>query len=164
MSFNLNRERTKFPIGHETKPYHVYNWFRTRYKLAHRSVLELLCNVGSGVKPDAMFKNGTLEIGNVQEAKDAADYILALKALTPEYKNRSFITALISVMQTRQFSRKRWLQKLKLNSRMLVHSTNAYDYMQSINHIYNWNARQQFNFTLKNEKSSGVASRARRET
>jgi hypothetical protein len=65
-------------------------------------------------------------------------------------------------MRDRRFNRKRWIQKLKLNSRWLVHATNAYDFMQSINEIYNWNARLKINFSLKNEKRSEVAARARR--
>jgi hypothetical protein len=163
LSFHLSREEENNPIGYQTRPYHVYNWFRTRYKLPHRSVIEILCTdgIGSGTKPNDMFKNGNLKIRHIERAKEDAEYVLSLKEHTKEYRNRSFLTAILNAMRDSRFNRKRWIQKLKLNPRWMVHSTNAYDCMANINEIYNWNARIKVNFALKNERSSGVASRRR---
>lgn len=143
LSSNLALEKDKYPVDFHQHPYHLYAWFKKRYKFAHRNILEMFYDNYNEKLMNELFRSGDLTIKNLQKAKSLAEYILSFKHLMIQvpYNNRSFVTAFLKVMKHYKFNRKTWIQKVELNSRRLVKCTTVLDYRAVICDVYNWNNR-----------------------
>ena len=143
LSSNLALEKDKYPVDFHQHPYHLYAWFKKRYKFAHRNILEMFYDNYNEKLMNELFRSGDLTIKNLQKAKSLAEYILSFKHLMIQvpYNNRSFVTAFLKVMKHHKFNRKTWIQKVELNSRRLVKCTTVLDYRAVICDVYNWNNR-----------------------
>ena len=143
LSSNLELEKDKYPTNFHQHPYHLYSWFKKRYKFAHRNILEMFYNNYDEKVMNEAFRSGNLIVKNLEKAKSQAEYIHSFKHLMIQvpYNNRAFVSAFLKVMKHHNFNRKTWIQKVQMNSRRLVKCTTMGDYRAVICDVYNWNNR-----------------------
>ena len=144
LSSNMSLEKEKFPTNYLTRPYHLYYWFRKRYKFSHRNILEMFYHNYDENKMNEEFRTGNLSINSIEKAKSIAEYIHSFKHLMIQvpYTNRAFVSAFLRAMKHHKFNRKTWITKVQMNSRRLVKCTTKGDYLAVICDVYNWNNRQ----------------------
>ena len=148
---HMEVEKKKFPNEFHIKPYHIFDWFKRSYELPNYVVLELIYGTYSASGTEA-FKNGSLDIVDLEHSKSLANYLRSMKPYYNGWNRRGFLFAMLRVMFQRQFNRTKWLRKIKLNSRKLVHCTNSTDYIEVIEHIYNWGERDKVMFVRERPK------------
>ena len=151
LNSNMGIEKEKYPGNYHLKPYHLYEFFKKKYKFSHRNNLQMLCPTNKVKEMELDFKKGRLKIYSLQNAQDKADYITSFKVYIKEYRNRNFVTAFLYVMKHPRFSRRTWLRKMSQNSRKIVHCTNAKDYVEVINEVYNWGLQKKIRLLRKEE-------------
>ena len=151
LNSNMGIEKEKYPGNFHLKPYHLYEFFKKKYKFSHRNNLQMLCARRNIRDLEIDFKRGRLKIDDLQGAQDKADYITSFKVYIKEYRNRNFVTAFLAVMSHPRFSRRTWVKKMSQNSVKIVHCTNSKDYMKVINHVYNWGLQKKIRLLRKEE-------------
>jgi hypothetical protein len=134
---HMEIEKAKNPKDYHIKPYHIFDWFKRSYQLPNYVVLEIIYGTYSMTGTQA-FKDGRLEIIDLAYSKNIASYLRSMKPYYDGWNRRSFLFAMLRIMFQKQFNKAKWLRKIKLNSRKLVHCTCVADYIEVIEHIYNW--------------------------
>ena len=145
-------EKRKYPKDYHLKPYHIFDWFKRSFELPNYVTLEVLYGSYSRVGTD-VFKDGTLEIIDLQHSKEVAQYLRKMKPYHDGWNKRTFLFAMLRIMFQKNFNKTKWLRKLKLNSAKLVHCTNINDYIDTIERIYNWNEAEKVMFVRERAKS-----------
>ena len=138
---NLDIEKDSFPDSFHTKPYHMFLFFKTKYRFSHRNNLMFLLGLNySNKEVEESFKHGFFRIKSWEKAVSSAEYITNFRHLIPHinYKERAFVTAFLQVMSHSKFRKKRWMEKLSQNSRRLVSCQRTSEYKEVILEIYNY--------------------------
>ena len=145
-------EKERFGDACHTKPYHMYKHFMLKHKVPSSVALFLLTGSSyNNKKVYDEFKNGRLQIPNWNKSTEKILFLKSMELfIDKKWKRASFVTAMITAYDDYRFRKKRWMRKLELNSRKLVLATNASDYMDMINEIYNFKETQKVYFELKN--------------
>ena len=129
---NLDIEKDSFPNSYHTKPYHMFLFFKTKYRFAHRNNLMFLLGLNySNKEVEESFKHGFFKIKSWERAVSSAEYIT-------NFRQRNFVTAFLQVMGHSKFRKKRWIEKLSQNSRRLVSCQRTSEYKEVILEIYNY--------------------------
>ena len=124
-----------------TGPYHTFDWFKKRYNFPFQINIDLLCNRPMQETSMGIFKKGKIEIKNLADAVEKADFFISLKDYTPLYHDRSFILALIIAMRDDRFNKEHFRSQLEKCRSELYKCNSATQYMERINYIYNYRAR-----------------------
>ena len=143
----MEKERDEYPDTFATKPYHLFDWLKSTYSLPFQIVMSL---VGADPFHKAQgFKKGNLKVRDFSQAKADAIYLHAMKEFYEHWRKRSFLSAMCTLMKQSAFNRKRWIRKIGINRTKLVQCTNANDYIERMEYIYNWNERDKVTFKRK---------------
>jgi hypothetical protein len=128
--------------------YKLYLEFKEKYsRFSHSTILTLLTNsLDRNSKTEDDFRAGTFRIKNWMKATKMADYLLAISEYYAGYNRRSFILAILKVMQTENFCEKRLLRKLNVKSNLVRDFSKTEDYVKALEEVYNWKETNRVRF------------------
>lgn len=150
----IHSEKENFgPFKAVSQPYHMYKHFMTKYKVTSSVALYLLAGENNK-STTKRFRDGQLKIPDWNKSCEKINFLQSMEIyINKNWKRSSFVTAMMSAYNDYRFRKKRWMRKLELNSRKIVLATNALDYMDMINEVYNFKETQKVYFELKNAKN-----------
>lgn len=136
--------------------YIAYKEFFDNYKLGHIVSSTLLSGcvlAGNGRgSDDKMFKNGNFKVKDLKDAIVKAEMLLEIKDYCPTYKARSFVWAILKCWNNKDFDWKRFVNKAKYQSKKFVTCSNADQYLEVIEDVYNYNSRREDKLLLRTVK------------
>jgi hypothetical protein len=118
--------------------YIIYRDFRETYKLDHQVSVALLGGGGDSNKRTQVFNSGAFKIGNLANAIKIADFILRIKEFYAGYNRRSFVSAMVQVINQTDFDMDTFLHKLKIQQTRMVDCAKIDEYVTLIKKIYNY--------------------------
>ena len=128
------------------KHYKIYQTFKSKYELGDYESISLLQDQinGSGKNFDK-FRNGKFKVKNYTVACENAEKILKLSTFYEGYKRRSFVFAMMHLINHNKFDFNLLLKKLKYQSTKLVDCTNKDQYLFLLQNIYNFKSSKKIN-------------------
>ena len=129
-------------LGYED--YLKYRTFKKKYKLGHAECMTLLARGANGdnVKKFAM---GEFKIKDLAKSEKTIEQILLVKPFYEGVRRRSFVYAMIYLLNHPRFNMIEFLSKLRLQPTTLVDCTNTASYVTLIEEIYNYRRRDKVN-------------------
>jgi hypothetical protein len=123
--------------------YISYRNFRNKYNLNHSESMLLL----NGANGDMykIFQSGNFKVINIFEAERKIELISMVEPYYKNYKRRSFIFAMNTLLNNANFNFSEFLQKLKIQPLALQDCTNVSSYISLIEEIYNYKRREKIN-------------------
>jgi hypothetical protein len=126
--------------------YIKYRQFKKKYGFGHNECMAILTGANtSGSHVFNLFKSGSFKITHLKDAEEIANMICSLKDLYDGYKRRSFIFAILQLLDKKDFIFDEFRQKLSLNPSALKHCSEASQYIALIEDIYNYRRRTKVN-------------------
>lgn len=124
---------------YDSVDYKLYKQFRERFpKLAHSSAIVLLSGGDQTVHGDDAFKTGYFKVKNFSKAVKTAEMLMKMGDYTKVYNKRSFVFAMIHVMNHKDYDEKRMMRKIKHKGAGLKEFGRADDFIKAIQDMYNW--------------------------
>lgn len=127
------------------KEYIEYAKFKQTYGFGHTETMALLTENGTKKEKFKDFNAGKLKIKNIVDATKKAEKLLLIGKYYSGYKRRSFMMAMFRLFKNKQFNFEEFIQKLKLQPSMLIHSPNIEQYLDLIEQIYNYRRKDKVN-------------------
>jgi hypothetical protein len=116
--------------------YEFYRAFKKKYGFGHQECLRLLNGSYNGASFED-FKNGQFVVKDRKKAIDRAEKILALEDLYPGIRRRTFVFAMLSLLDLPQFDYDRFRSKLERQRAKMYDCTSVDQYRDLIEKIYN---------------------------
>lgn len=131
-----------------SEDYKLYNEFRNEYPtLTHQTIVMLLVNSdGRNAYAERKFLAGDLAIKSWNKANKMGKLIVKIAQYYTGFNRRSFISALMQVVQHDQFSEERLFRKLNSKSNLLKDYSKTEDYLTALESIYNWKETNRVRF------------------
>tara|TARA_R100000808_G_scaffold24903_2_gene59209 strand:- start:7512 stop:8237 length:726 start_codon:yes stop_codon:yes gene_type:complete len=128
------------------KNYLQYRDFVGKYGLGGYESIAMLSGTpnGSG-KNFERFKTGQFKVKSYRKACKEAEKVIQMEQYYEGYKRRSFVFALLQLINNKEFDFAQLLQKLSYQSTKLVHCTNKIQYLSLLQDIYNYNSKKKVN-------------------
>lgn len=133
-------------LGH--KDYTVVKDFIAYYGFAFREALALLSGINNPSVVETTFREGTFKVKNLKAATEKADKLMMIKDHYAGYNRRSFINAMVQIMNKKEFVFEEFLHKLKVQPGKLVDCANTEQYKALIENIYNYYRTDKVNLRL----------------
>ena len=130
----------------EDEQYLKYRVFKQTYGFGHYECIAMLTGYykGNGLS-FTRFRTGTFKIKNYKKACDMAEKIILIQPYYDGYKRRSFVSAMLHLLENKNFDITRLIQKLKYQQSKLVHCTNKQQYLSILQDIYNYKSTDKVN-------------------
>lgn len=129
------------------KEYEVYQWFRKKYGFDHSVSLQLLSGDFRGKEQHDAFNLGLFRANKFQEAKATAEMLIQIEPFYKNFRRRSFVKAILKVLDLKVFDFKKFLQKLEIQPTALKDCATWEQYLDLIEEIFNY--RSQTKVSLK---------------
>ena len=129
----------------DTGPYTILDWFIRKYEIPNECGLQILSNA-VGRTALEKFKAGKFEVQNLQKATSFANFLFKIKPYWQSYRKRAFITAIRAMDEDARFNRTTFLERIAKHSMKMRECTNALDYMDVIEYVYNCGSRDKIRF------------------
>lgn len=128
------------------KEYIKYREFKKTYELGDYECISMLNGDISGSGKNFFnFKNGDLKIKCYSKACSEAEKVLKIQPFYDGYKRRSFVFAMLHLINHKNFNFNQLITKLKYQSSKLVHCTNKEQYLNLLQDIYNFKSTKKVN-------------------
>ena len=125
--------------------YLIYKEFRLRYKLPTAQTVSILDGMNDGGLNGTTlinrFRSGSFKVKNINDSTIMAERISSLKNYYDGYSRKAFVCAMITLLKNKNFKFDVFINKLKSNPIQLTHCTNTTNYVDLIEHIYNYRNR-----------------------
>ena len=123
--------------------YVEYRDFKRQYGFGHNETQAILTNqrMFSGNLSER-FRNGTFKIGNIRKARNVAERITEVNKYYEGYKRRGFVISMLHCFATPEYDHDRFLSKLSYQTYKLNDQPNYKQYLQIVQDIYNYHARE----------------------
>ena len=130
----------------ENPQYLKYRTFKETYGFGHYESIAMLTGhfKGSGLS-FTRFRTGDFKIKNYRAACTMAEKLILVQPFYDGFKRRSFVLAMLDLINNPTFEISRLLQKLKYQQSKLVHCTNKEQYLFLLQDIYNYKASSKIN-------------------
>lgn len=125
--------------------YIKYRIFKNKYEFSHHICMAILGKQTQTQTYFDSFNNGNFKIVNYDKSVEIADKIILMKHFYDGYNRRSFVFALMQLLQKPQFEFTEFIQKLKLQPSALFHCANTSQYVGIIEEIYNYRRKEKVN-------------------
>lgn len=127
----------------EYNDYLEYREFKRTYGFGHNETQAILSNqkMFSGNLSER-FRNGTFNIVDLRKAKLVANRITDVSKYYQGYKRRGFVLAMLQCFAIPEYNHDRFLSKLSYQTYKLSDQPNYKQYLQIIQDIYNYHARE----------------------
>lgn len=134
-------------------PYTTLEWYSKTFGLPYEASIMILHNKGVMLGKGIMdaFKSGKFTIADLTHSKKFGEFLLKIKPYWADYNKRAFINALCHLDQDHRFNRKQFLDRLDKHSMKMRKCTNALDYVQVIEYIYNCGSGTKIQFKRKDK-------------
>jgi hypothetical protein len=126
------------------KDYIIYREFRNKYKFGHYECSTLLMGKDMA-KRFEKFINGEFKVMAYDQACKRADMIYGIQPYYKGFNRRSFVFAMISMFNNKNFSYNEFISKLKLQPTALIDLPSVEAYKELIEEIYNYRRREKIN-------------------
>ena len=135
--------------------YIKYREFKKTYGLGHYESIAMLRGTvsGSGVGFER-FRDGEFKIKSYTRACYWAERIVALKSFYDGYRRRSFVFAILHLLNNKNFDFNQLIQKLKYQSSKLVDCSNKEQYIGILQDIYNFKSSKKVNLLYLNTEEN----------
>lgn len=124
--------------------YITYLAFQEKYGFDHQVNLILLSNYDKKGNYDD-FNSGKFKVLSLRKAERIANYLMQIKPYYSGYRRRSFVYAIMSIIDRKGFSMDELIAKIKLQPTALVDCTNAEKYRELLENIFNYKRRDKIN-------------------
>lgn len=124
--------------------YIIYQAFQEKYGFDHQVNLILLTNYEKRSNYED-FNNGKFKVLNLRRAERVANYLMQIKPYYSGYRRRSFVYAIMSIIDKKGFSLEELVAKIKLQPTVLTDCTNSEKYRELLEEIYNYRRRDKVN-------------------
>lgn len=124
--------------------YITYKSFQEKYGFDHQVNLILLNNSDKRNGYDE-FNSGKFKVHNLRKAERVANYLMQIKPYYSGYRRRSFVYAILSIIDKPGFTLDELLAKIKLQPSALVDCTSTEKYRELLEDIYNYRRRDKIN-------------------
>lgn len=124
--------------------YIVYQSFKEKYGFDHQANIALLTNNANGRGYES-FNTGKFKVTNLRKAERVANYLMQIKPYYAGYRRRSFVYAIMSIIDMKGFALDELLNKIKLQPTALVDCTTVEKYRELLEEIYNYRRREKVN-------------------
>ena len=135
-----NSDRAHHYVEQGKADYVTYQEFAERFpNFSHGVVLMLLSNQtkrSASIEND--FFNGSFKVKNLKKATQIAEMLQDIKPFYKGYNRRSFILAMLTLLENKEFEIKRLMRKLPKKASLLLDFSNEVDYIKALEQIYNW--------------------------
>jgi len=126
------------------EPYVKYKHFITKYKLGHQATRRILYGHDNGGAAKVFF-NGDFKIRDWDKAIKIAEYLESLKPFYAGYKRRSFISAVIALLDNPNFDPAHFYTQAEKNISMFYDCPSMAAYKEMIENIYNYRKHSKVN-------------------
>lgn len=124
--------------------YEMYKDFQDQYGLGHGESMAILSGKNRKNVYEE-FRTGTFKVINYDKSSEIADQIFRIAPYYEGFKRRSFVFAMVSLLDNENFDMEEFLQKLRLQPMALVDCTSQTQYLALIEKIYNYRRRDKVN-------------------
>ena len=127
----------------EYADYVEYKEFKRKYGFGHNETQAILTNqkMFSGNLSER-FRNGTFKIVDIRKATNVAKRITDVGKYYQGNKRRGFVLAMLQCFAIPEYNHDRFLSKLSYQTYKLTDQPNYKQYLQIIQDIYNYHARE----------------------
>ena len=127
----------------EYADYVEYKEFKRKYGFGHNETQAILTNqkMFSGNLSER-FRNGTFKIVDLRKATHVAERIAKVGKYYQGYKRRGFVLAMLQCFAIPEYNHDRFLSKLSYQTYKLTDQPNYKQYLQIIQDVYNYHARE----------------------
>ena len=127
----------------EYADYVEYKEFKRSYGFGHNETQAILTNqkMFSGNLSER-FRNGTFKIVDLRKATSVAERIAKVGKYYQGYKRRGFVLAMLQCFAIPEYNHDRFLSKLSYQTYKLNDQPNYKQYLQIIQDVYNYHARE----------------------
>lgn len=138
------------------KHYENYKAFIARHRFPHdTSVLLLMFGISAPpgtfkVKPT--FQGGLFEVRQLEVAEETVQKVRQLEGLFPSWKQAMFLKALLNVARHKNFNWSRFITKAKAHPKMLQTCGSIDQYIDMIEHLFNYRVTPTEKVTLRYAK------------
>jgi len=130
--------------------YVLFKQFFNKYKFSASITLAILSNKhytgGLGETAGNSLKNGTFKVKNYELSCLKAQQIIKVGKFYDGFKRKSFVIALLELLDNPTFDYSVFIQKLALQQTKMVSCTNKEQYIRLIEEIYNYHSRNKVRF------------------
>jgi hypothetical protein len=128
--------------------YKLYDSFSKAYpEFSHSINLILLTNATTRkVFEDKRFIEGTFKVKSFNKAKDTADFLRSFAPYYKGYNRRSFVLAVMVLLQHPDFDKNRLMRKMPARCKLLMDFSQEKDYINTLQEIYNWKEMKKISF------------------
>tara|TARA_S200002703_G_scaffold2364_1_gene3733 strand:+ start:183 stop:935 length:753 start_codon:yes stop_codon:yes gene_type:complete len=152
---SVNRKWTmqEYLMSHvklDSKDYITLEWFVRAYGFSVTDALAMLNGKGYVTQFDYQnFKNGKFVVHDLEKGKTIAQSIIKIGEYFEHYRKKSFIHAMISVMNEPEFVWSIFEQRLKNYSAKLTNQGSRNDFILNIEKLYNYKTSPDRRIRLK---------------
>jgi len=139
-SWNNRDYASSFASIPEGNDYRLYLSFADLYPAFSHGIIMMMLNNGaaSGSGLEAAFKAGKFKIKSYTKAKNYAETIKQLSVYYAGFNKRGFASAIIVMMNNKDFSLERLLRKMPKRCKEIHDFSKTEDYLDTLQDIYNW--------------------------
>lgn len=124
------------------KEYEFYKLFKDKYGFGHRESLRMLVNQSDHIRMNKDFMEGKLRIKNYNNACILAEKIKMVEPFYDGWRRRSFVMALVSLINKGNFNIEEFVDKLRYQQSKMYDCGTSEQYIQLIEEIYNFKRRE----------------------
>jgi len=129
--------------------YLKYREFKNKYNFGHGECFAMLTGNRHSPK-QTVFAMGNFKVKQYSAACKTADWIMLTAPYYKNYKRRSYIYAMITLLQNPNFEITEFIQKLRVQPTALCDCTDVEQYLVLIEEIYNYRRREKVNLRYSN--------------
>jgi hypothetical protein len=137
----------------DNEDYRVYKEFSADYpEFSHSIILIMLSNSNSGSNIDMYdsFKKGKIIIKSYRKAVQLANTVRSFEPFFLGYKKKSFVLAILHIMNHDDFDMERMMRKLPKRCKSILDFSKSEDFVQVLQEIYNWKETKKVYFDREN--------------
>jgi hypothetical protein len=153
----INSINTKWtPLDHAKsyatqgkEDYKQYMQFEKEFSdFSHGCRLILLKGINArSVNLERDFNEGSFTINSMNKARQQANFLKSLAQFYPGYKRRSFVLAVLHLMENPLFDKERFMRKMPKRCKDILDFSQTSDYISTLQDIYNWKETKKVSFT-----------------
>lgn len=122
-----------------------YRDFKKKYRFGHNECMTMLGGSSDNGANINNFKAGRFKVKNLKKAYDNAQQIIRLEGMYDGWRRRTFILAVLKLLEKDNFDFDQFLHKLKLQPMAMKHCVDVKQYIELIEHIYNYKSKDKVN-------------------
>lgn len=129
--------------------YKLYMQFEKEFPdFSHSCRLILLRDANSrSVNMEREFNAGTFTINSINKARQQANFLKSMAQYYPGYRRRSFVLAVLHLMENPLFDKERFMRKMPKRCKDIMDFSQTGDYISTLQDIYNWKETKKVSFT-----------------